>query len=775
MRFISCCATAALLCAGLTVAQEDATSTDSDRVLETVQVLGQVSEFGASKSVTPIMETSRSISIETEDLFIAKGALTLADVLEYTAGVQANNFGPATRGDSFKVRGFESAEYRDGQQTRFGSFNTSRTDVYLLEQVEILKGPASVLYGRGTPGGLVNMVSKVAGPDQQNEIVLEAGTQDRLQIAGDYNQALGENIYARLVGVFRESDSFVDEVNDDALILMPSLTYDNGPTRLTAMVEYQDRDSDTSSQFLPLTGTACVDGNVTVTPIEICANSDGRRIDNETYHGAPGFNTYDPDSIAASILASHAFSDNISIDGFLTYKDAEVDYRQAYGDFLGTGIPRIGALVPGLTSRIAIHNDAVSEQFSADLRARFAFETGVFEHEMFIGFAYQDVAIERDLVGGLLQDFIDPYDPNSGVVSAFPIPLPQGIPDFFFESPASLAANPPPQLLALGPLADFRDEDEDFEDYGVYLNNQISYGALKVNIGLRYDEAKANTRAVRNGITNLNDQSDEEVSFSIGALYGLDNGLSPYLSYAESFEPVIGTDTVTGDPLQPQDGEQWEVGVKYQPPGTQTFFSAAYFDIEQSNLPNPQALLFGTPASQQEGIATSKGFEFEAYTALGDWSVEANLSFLDTEDAEGNTFSDVAENQASGWIQYDPAGGPLAGFSGGVGLRWIGERESNAAIDFDPTLDPTIGAALFALFGVTSLQPVGVVPGQNLNVTVDATVLTDALLRYEADRWSLSLNARNLFDEDYYSNCLARGDCFPGAGRSVVGRLAVAF
>ncbi|MEM7741358.1 MAG: TonB-dependent receptor, partial [Pseudomonadota bacterium] len=238
----------------------------------------------------------------------------------------------------------------------------------------------------------------------------------------------------------------------------------------------------------------------------------------------------------------------------------------------------------------------------------------------------------------------------------------------------------------------------------------------------------------------------------------------------------IGTDTVTNAPLKPQEGDQWEIGLKYQPPGTQTFITVAYFDIEQSNLPNPQSIIgFAGISSQQEGEATSKGFEVEAYSKLGDFSIEANLSILDTENADGNTFEFVPENQASGWVQYAPSTGPLSGFTGGVGLRWTGERESNGTIAFDPTLDPAIGAFVFSTFGVTSLQPAGVIPGQNMNVTVDSTLLTDALLRYETERWTISLNARNLFDEQFQANCLARGDCFPGAGRSVLGRVSLRF
>jgi len=229
---------------------------------DTIIVIGELSEFGASKSAKPILETARSISVETEDQFRDKGALTLDDTLNYTSGVVGDTFGFSTRGDFPQVRGFDAAEYRDGQQVLFGFYNNTRSDVYMLEQVEVLKRPASVLYGKGAPGGIVNAVSKLAGPGTDNELVFDAGTNDRYQAAGDINAQLTENIYVRLVGLYRDSGTQVDFVDDDALIAMPSISYDNGRTRLTAMIEYPDRDSDTAHQFLPLTGTACVDGNV---------------------------------------------------------------------------------------------------------------------------------------------------------------------------------------------------------------------------------------------------------------------------------------------------------------------------------------------------------------------------------------------------------------------------------------------------------------------------------------------------------------------------------
>ena len=681
---------------------------EEERIMETVQVTGQLSDFGATKSATPILETARSISIETDDQFRDKGALTLDDTLNYTSGVVGDTFGFATRGDFPLIRGFDAAEYRDGQQVLFGFYNNTRSDIYMLEQVEILKGPASVLYGKGTPGGIINAVSKIAGPGHDSEIVFDIGTHNRYQAAGDFNVQLSENVFARLVGLYRDSDTQVDFVEDNAAIIMPSITYDDGRTQLTAMVEYVDRDSDTAQQFLPLNGTGCVSGDVTITPNVLCTNATGQTIDSSTYLGEPGFNRYDTNSVLISLLGAYEFTDDFSIDGTLRYKDGEADYRQSYIDFGGT--PRIDA--DGNGARTFYRSDASSEQTALDLRARYTFTTGALDHELFGGLAYQDITTGNRFIFASGIGQVNAYNPVYG-----------GLPDAF---------NDTSNFVDLG--------DTQTEDYGLYLNNQISFENWKFNIGVRYDETETQTATAT--------QKDDATSFSVGALYAFENGLSPYVSFAESFEPVLGTDGLTSQPLKPREGEQWEVGLKYQPPGTRTYITVAYFDIEESNLANPSSLI-DQPDSQQEGIGTVTGFEVEAQTTLDDWYLEGNFSSLNTETADGVPFAYYPEQQGSAWVQYNPASGKLANFKAGVGLRYVSENESNI-------VDPDTGNVA-------------------LKVVTDGVVLGDLMVGYETENWDITLNARNIADEDYYSTCLARGDCFVGERRTVVARLARRF
>lgn len=702
---------AAGLLGGAAVAQDVETSADVDaalddaRPMEEMTVTGRLSRFGATKSATPILETARSVSIEMEQQFRDKGALTLDDTLSYISAVAGDTFGFSTRGDFPKVRGLDAAEYRDGLQVLFGFYNNTRSDVYMLEQVEVLKGPASVLYGKGAPGGIVNAISKLAGPAMvdgrvSGEIVADVGNHDRYQVAGDINAALGDRVFVRAVGLFRDADTQVDFVQDDALIFMPSITYATDRTSLTAMVEVVDRDSDTAHQFLPLTGT-------------FFDAPGGQTIEPSTYLGDPDFNRYDTNSVTVSLLGSHVFTDALSIEGIARYKDGEADYRQTWMAFLGAGVPRIDA--DGNGPRTWYASQASSEQYAIDLRGRWAFDVSFMEHEVFVGFGYQDVTTDNDTIIIRQVGVLNAFDPVYG------------------DIPAVFTDTTP---LNDGPESQTR-------DLGFYLNDQVAIGNWKINFGVRYDEVE--TERTGGGLAGGR-QKDDAVSFSAGLLYAFDFGLSPYFSYAESFEPVIGVNSVTGDFLKPRRGQQFEAGLKYQPPGTRTYVTLAFFDIEESNLPNPASLITD-PDRQQEGVGKVQGVELEAQTTIGDWYLEANVSLLDTQTPDGVPFASIPEEQVSAWVQYQPVDGPLAGLRAGAGIRYAGGNESNG-------LSPT---------------------GEPVRIVTDGYTVGDLLLGYATEVWDITLNIRNITGEDYFGTCLARGDCFPGEQRTIVGRVARRF
>lgn len=679
--------------------------------IEEMVVQGTLSRYSALKSDTPIMETARSVSIESQRQILDKGALNLADTYVYGAGVTGETFGFATRGDWVKVRGLDVPEYRDSLQALFGNYNNTRPEIYTIEQVEILKGPASVLYGQGSPGGLVNVVSKRPEAEASQELIVELGNLDRRQGALDLTGALdadGRWLY-RLIGVYRDSGTQIDEIDDDTLVVAPSITWrPTDATNITLLGNYQETESDAGAQFLPVQGT-----------LQPAPN--GEFIDSDVYLGEPSFNRYNTDTRSLTLLADHQFNAVWSAEATARWTRGEADYHQAWPSFIGGSryvFNSDGSLFEGGTvPRTFYTSDAQSEQQAVDMRVRADLDLGGMRHQLLMGVQYQDVTTENDRATAYAlgydlatgqpdssfgsQYWINVFDPVYGDV-----PPDSVMANFFVNAPES-----------------------NTKDRGIYISDQISYNAWRITLGLRYDDVKTDTGSAR--------QNDSALSTSAGVLYRFDNGLSPYVSYAESFEPVVGQDSITGAAFDPQEGRQYEVGIKYEPKSLDGSVTLAWFDIEQTNLDNPNALV--NAPSQQEGKANIHGLELESLLFLGDFEWEFNASRLDTESANGTRFASVPEYQASTWLNYRPSGA-WQGFKTGVGLRYVGDSWD----------------------GADSLK------------TPDYT-LADLMIGYETQHWELALNVRNVTDKDYMTTCLARGDCFPGDARTAVVRARYQF
>ncbi|MBO6526941.1 TonB-dependent siderophore receptor [Erythrobacter sp.] len=686
---------------------------------DVIIVTGEVSTFGATKSETPIIETARSVSVISAEDWRERGALTLDDTLNYTAGVVGDTFGFSTRGDFPRVRGLDVPEYLDNIQVLFGFYNNARSDIFTLEQVEVLKGPASVLYGQGSPGGILNTVSKRAGPDAiGSEFYVEYGTFDRTQVSADIGADLSGDgtLTARLVTLFRDADTQVDFVNDDAFILAPSITYDDGRTVATLLASYTDRESDTAHQFLPLAVTACASDEVTVSEPNICSGNIGQEVDASLYVGDPAFNRYGSESFSLTGFFQHRFSDALGFEATARYRDNSADYRQTWVSFLGSGNPRV--LADGTAAGRSWYDaPAGSDQFAVDGRLRARFDTGPIEHEVLAGINYQSVDTLTE--ASFLYALPTTFNLLNPIYDGLEIPA-----EAAFDAVRGRSIN-------------------EIDSVGYYINNQMTLGDLVLNAGVRFDDLETG-----NGTTN---QDDSATSLSFGALYKTSIGLNPYASYAESFQAVVGNDMVTNQPLLPQEGKQIEVGLKYQPPGTRTYVTMAYFDIEQSNLPNPAGL--PNAPSQQEGIAKIDGFEIEAQTAIGDLTLDAAFSVIDTQDPDGARFPSVPEVQGSAWASWRPSSGSLKGLALGAGVRFAGGNESS-------------GTAFIAANG---FAPTPVL------IETDGYTVFDGLIGYSFDRYSLTLNGRNIFDTEYYGTCLSRGDCFPGEGRTIQLRAGVRF
>ena len=694
--------------AGLAIDKREATAEKAEaNAVEKIEVVGMRSPFGATKTNTPIVELARTISIETALDLKQKGVLNLSQSATYMAGVTGESYGYATRVDSISSRGLSIPRYRDSIQELFGSYNSTRAEIYTMEQVELLKGPASVLYGQGSPGGIMNYVSKTPTLGKGSEVVLSYGNSDRAQVGVDVNGSLSEDDkwMGRFVGIYRNADSQVDYVSDDTQVFMPSLSFmPSDDTTLTLIGLFQDTDSDTAAQFIPVEGTLLPLADGTYLP------------DQDVYAGEPGFNKFDTKSNQVTLLGEHLINDTTSLSFTALWRDGEADYHQAWPTFTG-GTRYLNAYVGApvaptdtFVPRTFYQADNTFSQHAFDVRVNKGFVTGSFEHELLAGVQYQNVKTDANSAyyagGGVLQgDFRYILDLANPEYTGAPE---QAIFDAIYN-------DAPEQTVT---------------DTGLYLSDQISFENWRVTLGLRHDRVDNDT-----GVT---EQDDTQTSYSAGILYRFDNGISPYLSYAESFETVVGLDN-NNNQLKPEEGRQYEAGIKYELSSIPGFITLAYYDIEVSNLPNPNGL--PDEAAQQQGVTTIEGVELEGRVDFGQITAQFAASVLDAEDPNGFSLSAQPDSNASLWINYSPL--ELEALTVGAGIRYVGESVSeNGIIRYD-TPSYTLG---------------------------------DLMVSYElADNLNLQLNVRNVTDKKYLTSCLFRGDCFPGVRRTVNASLTYSF
>jgi len=647
----------------------------------------------ATKTDTALVETPQAISVVTAAQFIDRGALTMQETLRYSAGVTSEAYGLDTRSDQPMVRGFYAVQYLDGMTKLFGYSLIPRAEVYTLDRVELLRGPSSVLYGKGNTGGVTNMVSKRPLFHTSSEVGVQFGSYDRQQVQFDITGPLGESFAGRLVALARDSDMQTNEISDDRRVLAPSLTWRAGErTTVTLLGLFQDDKTASSQQFLPVVATLRAPR--------------GRRLADETFLGEPDFDKLDTRQSAGTLLVEHGFSDALKLNVNLRYVDANTQFNEIYPDvysnpadpFIDADRRRVNRSAYSIRSRTSF--------FTNDNNLQLDFTTGALQHRLLGGIDYQSFRESSETGFGSVAP-IDIYAPLYGNYTA---------PEF----------------------GDTQRQHQ--EQFGVYLQDQVRYGErTNLIFGLRRDRATSE-------VTASDEQVDYATTFRVGAIVDVGAGFSPYVSYSESFLPLVGLD-VYGQPFIPQRGSQYEAGVKWQPrPGT--LITLAGFDITEKNRQtnDPDNVL----NTIQTGEVKSRGVEFEAsHELMQGLNVTAAYSYVDAK-VTRSTFapeldrqlSDVPKEQASLWAVQTLLFDSDWSLRLGAGVRYVGST-------------------------------VSIADGGSL--TTPSYTLADALVSLQSQRWSVTANATNVFDKRYYAPCRAFGDCFTGNRRSVLGTVSYRF
>ena len=666
---------------------------------DTVVVTSQM-QSGATKLATPDIETPQSVSIVTREQFEEQGATSVRQAVSYTPGVYSNQIGASNRFDYIVLRGFSDGSldnvYLDGLKM-MGDTNSHSSlvvDPWFLEDIEVVRGPASVLYGRSSPGGIVALTSRKPSFDAGGEVKMFAGNNNQRGAAFDVTGALDDHdrVAARLSGMTRYADSQFGPLKEERYALMPSLTWRiTDQTRLDLMA-YLHRDPEGGSHSgLPYDGT--------VVPHY------GQKISNTFYEGEDDYDKYDRRENMVGYNIEHMFDSGWSVRQKLRYLHTDVELNQVYA---------AGWLNETELNRGYSGSDEKMSAITLDNQLDGSFDTWQVNHRLLVGIDYQDRS-----------------NNTTGYYGAFP-PI-----DAF---------NP-----VYGAKPDYIDmyarEKHKLRQTGYYLQDQMSWDRWRITLGGRYDQVSvSNIDKIKDTRSDL-----DKNNFSTRAalLYLFDNGFAPYVSYSTAFTPTSFADE-NGNLLAPMKGKQWEAGLKYEPEGLNSQFSASVFRINQTNIATKEE---PTDPYRSIGEIESEGVELEAISQLTDsFRLQAAYTYTDirykksSPEEQGKRAVYAPRNQASAWLSYDVKSGPLDGLTLGSGVRYVN--------------------------GITS---------DRLNThTLPSYTLVDMVIGYDLTNigikgLSAQLNVNNLTDKRYVAACNSLSYCYFGAERSIVGSVSWKF
>lgn len=637
----------------------------------------------ATKTDTPLRNIPQSVQVIDRQVIEDRQVVRLSEVADNVSGVQyASGYGGLSSSDYY-IRGFSTfGNLRNGFQD-FG-FISSR-DVANIERVEFLKGPASVLYGFIEPGGTVNTVTKQPLPYSYYAGSMTFGSfsfyRPTVDLSGPLNA--DKSLLYRFNLAYENADSFRDLTDNESIFVTPVLTWQLGPhTTLTTELEYQNYQYTFDRTFRP-------EPEFLRLPVSRFL---GEKLNDATVNSG-----------SARYNFVHQFNDRWK-------------FRQGFQTLI-SNIDEINASPGSLQAdrrtlnRSVRKTDETSENFGLQNELHGKIGTGPVQHNVLLGLEFARYDFSYHFFGATIAP-IDIFDPVYGAVP--------------------------------GPLSPTFAEEYGTDSLGLYWQDQIDLRPdLHVLGGGRFDWVSSTYQDLLTG-EEFSDVSDFAFSPRVGIVYQPIYPTSLYFSWANSFNPQIFSLNQTGEPFKPEEGEQFEFGLKQELLENQLWATLAFYEITKANVltTDPDDPDF----SIQTGEQRSRGIEFDMTgRLLPGWNVIATYAYTDARITEDNTLrvgsrlAAIPEHAASWWSTYEFQHGRFQGFGGGVGIYYASNREA--------TLPNTIH--------------------------IPSYWRADASLFYQRERWKVQLNFKNLFDEKYYDS---QGFfIIPQAPLSLLGTITVEF
>ncbi|WP_033567838.1 TonB-dependent siderophore receptor [Dickeya undicola] len=671
----------------------------------TAPLKGIVAKESASgtKTSTPLIKTPQSVTVVTRDQMDAQAVSSVSDALNYSSGVVTNYRGSSNRNDEVIARGFRYApKFLDGLSYGLSGQGAAlgKIDPWLLERVELVHGPASVLYGQVNPGGLISMTSKRPTAETIRKVQFSAGNQHLGEAAFDFGGALNDDktLLYRLNGIASTRDEFVKDYKEKRVAIAPAITWlPNSDTSFTLLTSYQNDPKAGYRNFLPKIGTV-TEASAGYIPEDLNVSD-------------PNYSRSKREQVGIGYIFDHSFSDNVTFQQNLRYSQLRERYKYLVYTWSNPEISDTSL------SRRQVREELNADELGLDNQLKVKLATGEVEHTLLGGLDYK------------WQDRDYNYWRNSGNQYNFDWANPSYGGSYLVDD-SQLSLN--------------QSYKKKLDQVGVYLQDQMEWNQWNLLLSGRHDWSEIRTQDRTTRTTTQ--QNDNKFTGRAGLLYAFDNGISPYASYSTSFEPNLDSGAPGTPAFKPTTGEQKEVGVKFQPKGSNTLLTVSLFDITQKNITSYNSV---TQYNEQIGKVKSKGVETEVHSQLTpEISLMAAYTYTDAVTKESNTASQVNKtpssiprHSASAWGSYSFQNGPLRGVTLGTGVRYIGSTYGDNAESFK----------------------------------VPSYTLYDAMARYELGSLAsqlkgttVQLNVNNLTDKRYVASCGGDTACFYGSGRTVV-------
>ena len=674
-------------------------------------VSGYVAQRSASamKSDTPLVETPVSVSVVTADQIRDQGAGSVAEALNYTAGAFGGYRGTSNIADEVQLRGFGERtavpKFLDGLS--FGQANYGQLDPYYFERIEVVKGPNSVAYGQVTPGGMINMVSKRPTEAGGNQVELGIGSDDYYRLSADLQGDLSQDgsLRYRIVTSVWEKN-LQGALDQNRLLFAPSLTWQISPdTELTFTALYQREPDAGQRGFFPKLGV-------------LERSNDGVYMDSAFVSYAPDYDYIDRTTASLGYQLSHRLTDDWQLSQKFRYTKIDMDHSQV-------GLWSSSDDGAGNYSLYVFRDQHELEEYGFETSLQGRLTTGEISHRVSVGVDYAK------------RDTIEDYSRTGGGVLSY-----------------SYAANNYPALAEIEALsldAYVTHTNTDFEQTGVYVQDQIDWGQWSLLLGARYDWTETTiTEDYTNSSGSGSDSGsykDEVFTGRAAISYKFANGLVPYLSYSTSFEPVTELDDNGDASFRPEKSRQWELGAKWASADGRILLTGALFDIRKKNI-TESVTEAGETTTKQVGSVRSKGIELEAHAQINDrLSLLASYFYADayyeTGEYKGNQYYAVPLETVSLWMKY----GVTEAVDVSLGLRHVGSSWANESNSYKSPGYNLVDAGLAADLGALGMGPSGL---------------------------KAALAVSNLTNKRYVSSCV-NNYCWLGEGRTLKATLSYAW